>query len=212
MNGTIARNIDELFKRLYIPRGQIAEFRSWENSLPRMGLILGDSRIPDQSQVAIEYQIPLTSKRVDFMIGGRDGENENIVVIELKQWEKCTATSRESVVKAYTGGALRDVVHPSQQVYSYAKLMRILMSLLENNISLIPCAYLHNYKDLWNQIFHHKYNDVIKEAPVFLQEDSEELQDFIAKFIKEPSNKNFSDIIENGKLKPSKSLQDSVAI
>ena len=149
MNGTIARNIDELFKRLYIPRGQIAEFRSWENSLPRMGLILGDSRIPDQSQVAIEYQIPLTSKRVDFMIGGRDGENENIVVIELKQWEKCTATSRESVVKAYTGGALRDVVHPSQQVYSYAKLIENFNeSVRENNISLIPCAYLHNYKRL----------------------------------------------------------------
>lgn len=212
MNGTIARNIDELFKRLYIPRGQIAEFRSWENSLPRMGLILGDSRIPDQSQVAIEYQIPLTSKRVDFMIGGRDGENENIVVIELKQWEKCTATSRESVVKAYTGGALRDVVHPSQQVYSYAKLIENFNeSVRENNISLIPCAYLHNYKETYkNQIFHHKYNDVIKEAPVFLQEDSEELQDFIAKFIKEPSNKKLFDIIENGKLKPSKSLQDSV--
>ena len=34
MNGTIARNIDELFKRLYIPRGQIAEFRSWKILFP----------------------------------------------------------------------------------------------------------------------------------------------------------------------------------
>ena len=179
MNSTITRNIDELFKN-FIQEDKLQNFVHGK-ILFRMGLILGDSRIRIQS-VAIEYQIPLTSKRVDFMIGGRDGENENIVVIELKQWEKCTATSRESVVKAYTGGALRDVVHPSQQVYSYAKLIENFNeSVRENNISLIPCAYLHNYKETYkNQIFHHKYNDVIKEAP-FSPEDSEELQDFIAK-------------------------------
>ncbi len=212
MNGTIAGNIDKLFKKLYIPKEQYAEFRSWENSLPRMGLILSDERIPKESQVAIEYQIPLTSKRVDFMIGGRDGENENVVVVELKQWDTCTATSRENVVKAYTGGALREVVHPSQQAYSYAKLIENFNeSVRENNISLIPCAYLHNYKNInKGQICHSAYSEAIKDAPVFLQENSEELQNFIAKFIKKPSNKKLFDIIENGKLKPSKSLQDSV--
>lgn len=212
MNGTIAGNIDKLFKKLYIPKEQYAEFRSWENSLPRMGLILGDGRIPNESQVAIEYQIPLTSKRVDFMIGGRDGDNENVVVVELKQWDTCTATCRENVVKAYTGGALREVVHPSQQAYSYVKLIENFNeSVRENNISLIPCAYLHNYKKInKGQICHSAYHEAIKDAPVFLQEDSEELQNFIAKYIKEPSNKKLFDIIDKGKLKPSKSLQDSV--
>ena len=212
MNGTIASNIDKLFKKLYIPREQLAEFRSWENSLPRMGLILGDVRIPNKSQVAIEYQIPLTSKRVDFMIGGKDGDNENIVVVELKQWDTCTATSREDVVKAYTGRAMREVVHPSHQAYTYVKLIENFNeSVRENNISLIPCAYLHNYKKInKGQICHSAYNKVLKDAPVFLQEDSEKLQNFIAKYIKEPSNKKLFDIIENGKLKPSKSLQDSI--
>lgn len=68
------------------------------------------------------------------MIGGRDGKNENVVVVELKQWETCTATSRENVVKTYTGGALREVAHPSQQAYSYAKLIENFNeSVRENN-------------------------------------------------------------------------------
>lgn len=37
----------------------------------------------------IEYQIPRTSKRVDFMIAGADSSNNsNVVVVELKQWDK----------------------------------------------------------------------------------------------------------------------------
>ncbi len=46
---------------------------------------LDDIEISDECSVAIEYQIPLTAKRVDFLIGGVDEFNNNsIVVIELK--------------------------------------------------------------------------------------------------------------------------------
>ena len=76
MNGRIASNIDKLFAEYHIPGGQLGEYRSWENSLPRLALVLSDNRIPENSQIAIEYQIPLTSKRVDFMIGGAD-ENKD---------------------------------------------------------------------------------------------------------------------------------------
>ncbi len=123
VNGIIASRLDSLFADLGITRESYAEFRSWKESLPRMGLIVSDRRIDDDVQVALEYQIPLTSKRVDFMVGGSDGLRDNVVIVELKQWEDCEATQRENVVKAYTGGAVRDVAHPSQQAYSYAKLI-----------------------------------------------------------------------------------------
>ena len=123
INGVIANKIDELFKEFGVGKESYAEFNSWKNSLPQMALIISDNRIDNEVQVAIEYQIPLTSKRVDFMLGGNDGKNDNIVIIELKQWESCKATSRENVVIAFTGGAERDVAHPSQQAYSYAKLI-----------------------------------------------------------------------------------------
>ena len=212
MNGRIASNIDKLFAEYHIPGGQLGEYRAWENSLPRLALVLSDNRIPENSQIAIEYQIPLTSKRVDFMIGGADENKDNIVIIELKQWETCTATSRENVVKAYTGGAEREVAHPSQQAYSYAKLIENFNEDVRiNNIGLIPCAYLHNYKEEnRGQICHKVYREALKDAPVFLQDDSEALQDFIAGFIKKPSEKDLFEIVEDGKIKPSKSLQDSV--
>ena len=62
------------------------EFRSWENSLEYMYKVLNDKDIPDDSGVAIEYNIPQTSKRVDFIVTGYDEkENPNVIIIELKQ-------------------------------------------------------------------------------------------------------------------------------
>ncbi|MBR3354520.1 MAG: DUF2075 domain-containing protein [Oscillospiraceae bacterium] len=212
INGILAKRIDEIFNEIGIPKESRAEFKSWENSLPQMALIVGDSRIDDQVQVALEYQIPLTSKRVDFMVGGSDGIKDNVVIIELKQWEDCTATSRENVVMAYTGGRVREVAHPSQQAYSYAKLIENFNEdVRENNIGLVPCAYLHNYLEKnRSHICHPHYNEALSDAPVFLQEDGIKLQDFIVKYVTKKSDKDLFEIIENGKLKPSKSLQDAV--
>ena len=212
MNGVLARRIDEIFHSIGIPKESYSEFKSWENSLPRMGLIIGDLRIDDDVQVALEYQIPLTSKRVDFMVGGSNGEKDNVVIVELKQWENCTATSRENVVKTFTGGKEREVAHPSQQAYSYAKMIEHFNEDVRNNdIGIIPCAYLHNYPEKnRGQICHPHYSEAIADAPVFLQEDGDKLQDYLAEYVSKPSNKNLFEIIENGKLKPSKSLQDTV--
>ena len=101
-----------------------AEYRSWENSMKNMFIVLSDSQIPDDSGVAIEYNIPQTAKRVDFIISGYDREGHPaIVVIELKQWEKLTAIAgMDALVETYTGGANRTVVHPSYQAWSYAQL------------------------------------------------------------------------------------------
>ena len=43
------------------------EFRAWNNSLEYMYKVLNDEGIPNDSGVAIEYNIPQTSKRVDFI-------------------------------------------------------------------------------------------------------------------------------------------------
>lgn len=212
VNGVISQKIDHLFAELGIPRENYAEYASWRNSLPRMANILSDTRISGDTEVAIEFQIPLTSKRVDFMIAGTNGSSDNVVIVELKQWEKCSATSRENVVIAYTGGENREVAHPSQQAYAYAKLIENFNEdVAYNHIGLIPCTYLHNYESQYkSEILHPKYNEAIESAPVFLMEDGEALQNFIVKYVNKPSNKNLYDIIDHGKLKPSKALQDAV--
>ncbi len=212
VNGVIAAKVEALFSSHGIPKESWAEYRSWENSLPKIGMIISNRKIDDDVQVAVEYQIPLTSKRVDFMIGGTDGARNNVVIVELKQWETCRATTRENVVKAFTGGAERDVPHPSQQAYSYAKLIANFNEAVgENDIDLIPCAYLHNYKEEnRGQICNKRYTEALADAPVFLQEDGAMLSDFISQYVPRPAKKDLFEILENGKLKPSKSLQDEV--
>ena len=107
--------------------GAGAEYRSWQNYLMYMRNVLDDNEIPEEANIAIEYQIPRTSLRVDFIIAGADMQNRNnIVIIELKQWEKAEVIADEMLhsVKAFTGGANRIVSNHSYQAYSYATCIR----------------------------------------------------------------------------------------
>ena len=115
-NGFIADIIEESFHKKNLSHSNKAEFKAWSNSLMFMRNVLDDNEISDDCSLAIEYQIPLTSKRVDFLIAGRDdNNNNNIVVIELKQWENCTPTQRPDIVYAFTGGAERAVGRPNRR-------------------------------------------------------------------------------------------------
>ena len=185
--GYIADMIEDSFKKLNLSHSNISEHRSWANSLMYMRLALEDKDIDEECKLAIEYQIPLTSKRVDFLIAGRDElGNNNIVVIELKQWENCKPTQRPEIVLAYTGGAERAVCHPSYQAYSYAIIIENYNEEVEKeSITLRPCAYLHNFKEENREnIEHENYKEALKLAPVFLSHDIDNLSNFIKTYIK----------------------------
>lgn len=96
-----------------------AEFRSWENSLNYMYKVLNDDKIPAEAVVAIEYNIPQTSKRVDFIITGYGANDEpEMVIVELKQWESLEEVEgTDALVESFTGGAVRRVVHPSYKAW-----------------------------------------------------------------------------------------------
>lgn len=212
-DGNIARIIDANLKGLGINQGGLSQFNSWQNSLPQMYFVLDDKEIDDEIEVSIEYQIPLTSRRIDFLIAGTDDQNKNnVMVVELKQWQKAKKLTRENLVETFTGRSNRVVVHPSQQAYSYAKLIENFnQSVSENDIKLIPCAYLHNYENAYrDQLTGPEYQEVIDEAPLFFAEDRTLLRDFVKKHIKRKASKNLFEIIEHGKLKPSIALQDAV--
>lgn len=148
-NDTIAMEIENnIYKKMHRNTAK-NEFRSWENSLEYMYKVLNDHDIPDEAGVAIEYNIPQTSKRVDFIISGYDRcNNPNAVIIELKQWDQLTAVEGEdALVETFTGNANRKVVHPSYQAWSYSMLIRDYnQAVQDGKIRLSPCAYLHNYR------------------------------------------------------------------
>lgn len=188
-----------------------SEQRSWQVSLQYMRNILDDPNIPDNAGVAIEYNIPQTSRRIDFLISGYDErDEENIVIVELKQWEQAYLTSMDATVKI---GRFGNVPHPSYQAWSYKQFMEDYNTIVqEENIGLFPCSYLHNYKeDETEPIIRNKfYSRYLELAPAFLMEDNERLRNFIKRFIRHGDRKEVLYKIEAGKIRPSKNLANSL--
>ena len=86
--------------------------------------VVQEARLVDHG-VIIEYQLPMTSKRLDFMICGKDAHRkDNAVIVELKQWDKCEETESDSCVLTIVGKGLREVLHPSVQVQQYALYLK----------------------------------------------------------------------------------------
>lgn len=190
------------------------EFRAWNNSLEYMYKVLNDEGIPNDSGVAIEYNIPQTSKRVDFIISGySDKEEGNAVIIELKQWDKIeSVNSADALVKTYIGGANRLHVHPSYQVWSYSKMIEDYnQSVQDSKIKLSPCAYLHNYIRKENDpLDASQYKIYLDDAPAFTKGEVSKLREFIKKCIRKGDNREILYQIDHGKIRPSKSLQNAI--
>lgn len=213
-SNSIASIIESSFVAQNIRHNNESEYRSWANSLQYLRNVIDVPQIDDECQVAIEYQIPLTSKRVDFLISGMDDNgHNNVVIIELKQWATSGKTSRPDIVTAFTGGAERAVVHPSYQAYSYAKTIENFnANIQEYNISLHPCAFLHNYRESCrSNIDCDLYKEAIALAPVFLERDTAKLTSFILQFVRRRSHVDLLYKIEDGRLRPAKALQDALS-
>ena len=78
---------------------------------------------------------------MDFLISGYGLNGKgNVVIVELKQWEKLNAIDgQDAIVETYTGGANRRVVHPCYQAWSYAALIRDYNEYVQDNeIGLHP--------------------------------------------------------------------------
>ena len=209
--GQIDAIIEKAFKEKLHRNTSQKEVESWWNSLHFMYSILNDKEIPDNTGVAIECQIPQTSKRIDFILSGKDSNNkDNVIIVELKQWKSSELTEKDGIVKTALGKGLHETSHPSYQAWSYAAMLQDFSATVqEEDITLSPCAYLHNYEDdsVIRNPFYKQYTD---KAPVFLKRESEKLREFIKKFVKSGDDGNIMFRIDSGKIRPSKQLSDSL--
>lgn len=104
------------------------------------------------------------------------------------------------------------MVHPSYQAWSYAMLIGDYNQSVQNEgIRLFPCSYLHNYRrksdDPLDAV---QYLEYLKEAPAFTRGQVKKFREFIKKRIVAGDNKTLSTILISGRIKPSKSLQESI--
>jgi uncharacterized protein len=190
-----------------------SEVRSWKESLISVAKVLNDDGIPSDCGVAIEYGIPQTSKRIDFILSGaNDAQVEQLVIIELKQWESARKTDRDGIVCTRFAHGEKETSHPSYQAWSYASLLNSFNEAVYNaDIGLRPCAYLHNYTDD-GVITDSFYAHYIQLAPVFLKGEAEKtkLGDFIKYHVRHGDKRSLLYRIENGRIRPSKGLVESL--
>jgi hypothetical protein len=189
-----------------------SEIDSWINSLQYMERVLGDDGIPGDAGVAIEYHLPQTSKRIDFILTGKDPRRrETAVLVELKQWQQASLTDQDAIVTTRFKHGEHPTPHPSYQAWSYKRLLEDFnQTVQEDSIQLSPCAYLHNYEpdDVITNDFYREYTS---KAPVFLKNDALKLREFIKAHVKYGDKNRIMYRIDHGKIKPSKNLADQLA-
>lgn len=190
------------------------EIRSWQNSLRAFSNTVQYSNLHDHG-IILEYQLPLTSKRLDCLISGKDAENtDNAVIIELKQWDRCEPSDSENEVMTWLNGSLRDILHPSVQVGQYKMYLEDTHTAFyddSNPVSLNACSYLHNYHFNENDvIFDPKFNETIKQYPVFTADDVDKLKDFLQGKLERGNGLEVLKRIENSKYRASKKLMNHV--
>ncbi|GHC01044.1 DUF2075 domain-containing protein [Thermomonas carbonis] len=210
--------IEELIANQYLAKtGRYApegEYRAWRQSLMQMAEVLADDAMPTSMGVGVELGIPQTAKRIDFVLSGTaDDGTARVVIIELKQWSSSRVSDHDGLIYANRGGRAEiEGAHPCYQAWSYATLLEGFNEAVHGEgIKLSPCAYLHNYhRD--GVIDAPCYTPYVEKAPLFLRGPSEraKLRDFIKRHVRKGDHAAALYRIENGRIRPSKMLADSL--
>lgn len=211
LDDVIEERIVEQFAQKLKRKVARAEVTAYKNSMAYMDRVINHSDIPDDCGVAIEYHLPQSSKRIDFILTGADSKDVgHIIIVELKQWSEATRSDKDGIVNTYVGGRVGEHTHPSYQAWSYASLLENFnQNVTKDNIQLKPCAYLHNYVED-DVMTHDHYKDYLVKAPIFLKGDASKLRAFIKQYVTKGDKGELLYRIDSSKVKPTKMLSDNV--
>jgi hypothetical protein len=210
----IAERLETAFFDYYRYSPPRSEVTSWRNSLSAMAHALNLARLKRQG-VILEYELPLSSKRLDCLVCGGDANgHDQAVIVELKQWEKCDPSDVDKVV-VWLGGGHRAVLHPSVQVNQYQRYLEDSHTAFhegEDPIRLSSCAYLHNYHfGDTDPIRDPKFSDVLAESPIFSAAEAEGVATYLSSRVGRGHGVTVLRRIEEGKYRPSRKLMTHVA-
>lgn len=209
----LSEAVSASYEKAFHRKASPSEIKSWQNSLGNMYQVVHNAEAADDCGILIEYNLPNTSRRIDFIITGEDRQkHKNLVIVELKQWNSAEATPMDGVVKTALGGGVRNTSHPSYQAYGYKRFLSDFNEeVYSGNIDAKACAFLHNYQaqDPEPLISDH-YRRYLQEAPLYFRKDHAKLEAFISTHVGHGKGMDILYAIENGKIRPSVKLIDAV--
>lgn len=192
------------------------EKQSWQYSLQEMARILRDDCIPSSVGVGIELFAPQSMSRIDFILTGFDEQGKKkAIIIELKQWNSIQLTNKDAIVRTQLGGGLNETIHPSYQAWSYASLFESFNeSVSSGDITVLPCAFLHNYPDSDNTILDARFSEYTNLAPLFRKglKEREKLLAFLSQHIKQGDQQVVLQQLINSRVGASKAFTNSLAL
>jgi len=208
----IATKLHDSFFEYFGHNPSNSEVSSWRNSLRAVKDVFTVSEFVDHG-IILEYQLPLSSKRLDCMICGRDESGkDNAVIIELKQWEKCDVGVSDKVV-TWVGGGNREVLHPSVQVGQYKTYLEQNHTVFYDSdpIKLNACTYLHNYTlNRDDSILSSQFETYLQQYPLYSGSDVNSLSSYLKKRLDLGNGMAVLERIQKSKYGPSKKLLQQI--
>lgn len=209
----IVDTLTETFKAQAGYAPQDGERRAWQNSLRAMAFVTMSSGLRGHG-VAIEYSLPGSSKRLDFIISGYSVSGEkSAVIVELKQWEDAEPGDGDKVV-TFVAQRKRDVLHPSIQVGQYQQYLSDQLEVFhkeDGQVGLSACSYLHNYGfKPTDALLESKFRTAILKCPLFSKDDFDSLVAYLKKHLVSPDDAKVLEEIVQSRAKPSLKLLEEV--
>ncbi|NQZ65656.1 MAG: DUF2075 domain-containing protein [Mycoplasmatales bacterium] len=199
----VAEINSNLIKKFGIKVGK-SEQNSWANSLPRVANLLLESE-HDHRRILIEFNIPTSKKRIDFIILGKNKKGiPSAWLLELKQWSDVT----EEEYNSFRVGRYVDS-HPSEQAIDYKFRLDHEMG-MNGKIDIKSSAYLHNLTDTHSPLFKGEYYDILNRAKLYSSLDESELSKAIEKQTIIKNGDQAFEFFKNAKWMPTKKFKELV--
>jgi hypothetical protein len=210
----IAEKLRAAFRSHFRYEPPDSEVRSWRESLRALSQVFTEASLDDHG-VILEYQLPLSSKRLDCLVTGLDDVRRGAaVIVELKQWDASELTEGDDLVRTFVGHAHRDVLHPCAQANQYRRYLADMHEAFHGDdaVGLSACAYLHNYHpDADDPILAPRFDLIRGIAPLYTADAVPGLVQFLGQRLARGEGLPVMDRIERSRFRPSKRLLDHVS-
>lgn len=192
-----------------------AEKRSWRHSLARLALAIDSAQLNDHG-ILVEFQVPMTSMRIDALLTGMGHDGRPAaVIIELKQWDGSDITAStvpECVTAGFYGGSDR-VLHPSVQARQYRTYLQDTHTAFhEEGVRLRACAFLHDFlHDPAHELLSSRHVDALAVAPLYAGDRISDLVTFLDDTIGGGDGLSVLRTVRDGGYRPSRKLLQHTA-